>query len=82
MELGARLEATPCYQTWRNLAEVTLTRIVLMNKRRGSETSKLLINAYVNRPNWKESANQEILESLTDLEKQMFARFVIMLWRL
>ena len=82
LELGARLEATPCYQTWRNLAEVTLTRIVLMNKRRGSETSKLLINAYLNRPNWKESANQEILESLTDLEKQMFARFVIMLWRL
>ena len=63
------------FTAWRSLAEATLARIVLLNKRRGAEAAKLLITAYQNRPNWTATANHEVLCSLTDLEKKMFQRW-------
>lgn len=66
---------SPSYEFWRELAEVTLSRILLFNKRRSAETSKLLLSAYGSRPNWKETANQEIFDSLSPLEQNMFDRY-------
>ncbi|XP_052759701.1 uncharacterized protein LOC128202688 isoform X2 [Mya arenaria] len=72
--LAEKLQSSPAYKVWRELAEVTMVKILLLNKRRGAEASKLLISAYQSRPNWEETTNKEILGSLSPLEKKMFSR--------
>ena len=49
------------YFSWRKLSKLTMARLILFNKRRGGEVSRLLLKTYKERPNWKESMNNEIL---------------------
>ena len=53
----------PSYASLRALAEATQSRIILFNKRRGSEASNLLLQTYATRPNRVASVNKEILDS-------------------
>lgn len=69
--LTTQVRISPTYQLWRELAEVTMVRILLLNKHRGAEASKLLLSAYHSWPNWQNLANQEVLESLSPQERQM-----------
>ena len=62
------LLSSPEYATWRNLAQVTMSRLILLNKRRGGEVSHLLLKSYQDRPKWEEGMNKEILDSLQGLE--------------
>ena len=62
------------YFTWRKLAQMTMARLILFNKRRGGEVSRLLLYSYQNRPKWEESMNNEILSSLQDLELTLIKR--------
>ena len=64
----------PSYASWRALAEATLSRIILFNKRRGSEASNLLLLTYSTRPNWVASANTEIVNSLLPMERKLLDR--------
>lgn len=59
---------------WKNLAEATLTRLLTFNKRRAGEASKLTVEAYINRPNWKEAFSAEIMRSLNGFEKELTKR--------
>ena len=61
----------PFYASWRALAESTMSRIILFNKRRGSEASNLLLQTYTTRPNWVASANKEIVDSLLPMEMKL-----------
>ncbi|KAJ8321305.1 hypothetical protein KUTeg_001163 [Tegillarca granosa] len=61
-------------EQWRKLASVTLAKIILFNKRRESEASKLLVDTFTKRPDWRLSANEEIMETLDNLEKQLMNR--------
>ena len=65
------LKTKPSYCVWRRLAQLTMTRITIFNKRRGGEMSKLLLQAYTSRPDWKGQTNQEILRSLQPLERKL-----------
>jgi len=56
------------------LLELCLASLVIFNKRRGGEASRLLMSAYTDRPVWSEIANQEIVRSLTDMEKRLLRR--------
>ena len=64
----------PSYASWRALAEATLSRIILFNRRRGSEASNLLLQTYATRPNWVASVNKEILDSLQTMERKLLDR--------
>ena len=57
----------PEYTAWRELAQVAMSRLILFNKRRGGEVSRLLL-IYQDRPKWEEGMNKEILDSLQGLE--------------
>ena len=59
-DLNNEICKSPTYECWRALAEATLSRVILFNKRRGSEASKLLLQTYVSRPNWAASANMDV----------------------
>ena len=66
----------PASTTWASLAEVTLTRLILFNKRRGGEAAKLLVESYRNRPSWNTVGIQEVQKSLNPSEQQLIKRYV------
>ena len=68
------LQVTPSFSTWRKLAQLTMTRMTVFNKRRGGEVSKLLLKTYETRPDWKNCTNQEVLATLQPMEKMLLKR--------
>jgi hypothetical protein len=69
-----QLLVSPNYHRWRSLAEMTLSRIIVFNKRRGGEVSKLLLSSYVERPDWKKECNKDLIDTLKPIEKQLLNR--------
>ena len=61
---------------WKRLAEATLTRIILFNKRRSSEVAKLLTSSFKKRCNWQQNVNEEISIGLKPVEKMLLQRYV------
>lgn len=60
---------------WKKLAGSTMTRIILFNKRRSSEVSKLLSASYENRQNWAKTMNEEIASGLKPMERILMKRY-------
>lgn len=58
---------------WRELAEITLSRLIVFNGRRGSEVSQLLMSDYLN----KEASviNKSMTDSMSEVERQLTARY-------
>ena len=69
-----QLQEETSYSIWRKLAQLTMTRMIIFNKRRGGEVSKLLLETYVKRPDWKNNTNQEVMSSLQPLEQKLLDR--------
>ena len=61
------------HSTWIQLAKVTLARIIIFNKRRSGETSKLEIEKFKSRPDWKH-CDSTIKSSLTPIERRLCER--------
>lgn len=70
----SQIKELPLFSTWRKLAQLTMARMIIFNKRRGGEVSRLLLQTYNTRPNWKQSTNQEVLSSLQPLEQKLVDR--------
>ena len=70
----AELKSSPSLNNWRELAEVTIARILVFNKRRGDEPSNLLIQRYESRHNYAQAVHSDIQKSLSPLEKQLMHR--------
>lgn len=58
-------------QKWTRLATLCLARIILFNKRRSGEASKMKLSDYISRPTWDEQNTQEIRNSLTPVERKL-----------
>ena len=69
-----RLLNQPTLQEWRSLAELTVGRIIIFNKRRGNEGSKVLITQFTERPKWTEVSMDEMSRSLQPLEMELCKR--------
>lgn len=66
-----------CDQIWRNLCEVLLVKVVLFNKRRGGEAESMRMESYENRQQKGETIiNKELLDTFSELEKQLVKRLV------
>lgn len=59
---------------YQKLQAAILCRIIMFNRRRSGETSKILLKDYVMRPDWHQSINDEIYQSLGSIEKQLIKR--------
>ena len=70
------LEEQPQLQAWSDLAQATLARLVIFNKRRAGEASKMLLNSYLSRPDWKKVNNPEIMSALSSFERELSRRQV------
>jgi hypothetical protein len=64
------------YGLWRFLLELTLASIVVFNKRRGGEASRMLVTCYVNRPNWSQHGSGEIMKTFTPVEQKLLKRLL------
>lgn len=73
-ENSRQLKLSPTSKNWTALARLLLARVVMLNKRRSGEASKLLLNSYQGIPEWTKSATSEILSSLTPLEQRLSQR--------
>ena len=73
------LEEQPQLQAWSDLAQATLARLVMFNKRRGGEASKMLLDSYQNRPDWTKVNNPEMMSALSSFERELSRRQVICL---
>ncbi|XP_075997613.1 uncharacterized protein LOC142991389 isoform X2 [Genypterus blacodes] len=60
-------------RNWSNLAKVILAQIILFNRRRESEVSKMRLDAFITRDN--SPFNEDIGEALTVLEKKLCQHF-------
>ena len=69
-----RLLSQPTLQEWRSLVELTVARIIIFNKRRGNEGSKIQISQFTERPRWTEISMEEISLSLQPLEVELCKR--------
>ena len=65
------LEKQPRLEVWSDLAQATLARLVMFNKRRGGEASKVLVESYLKRPDWSQVNNPEIMSSLSGFEREL-----------
>lgn len=68
--LAELVTTNPSFESWRKLSELTLTRLILFNKRRSEEPAKLLVEKFNHRPTDR-SHNQELLQSLQPLERHL-----------
>lgn len=73
-KLTSELIANAEYRTWRSLAEVVYSRVVIFNKRRSGETAKLLLSSFTDRPNWAQTANDQLVDSLCPVERELLRR--------
>ncbi|KAJ8931632.1 hypothetical protein NQ314_015426 [Rhamnusium bicolor] len=63
--------------SWSDLTAVTLCRIILFNKRRSSEASRMTLNNYSMRPNWSDQGTEEFKNSLPPLETILASRLIV-----
>ncbi|KAJ8963042.1 hypothetical protein NQ314_005597 [Rhamnusium bicolor] len=72
-----KLSAYSDYKNWSNLASSTLCKIVLFNKRRSGEASKISVLQYTSRPTWSHSCVKEFQNTFSQLELQLASRLTI-----
>ncbi|XP_025834091.1 uncharacterized protein LOC112905601 isoform X2 [Agrilus planipennis] len=67
-ETKKNMEREKSFQNWSKLASLTLSRIILFNKRRSGEAARMKIEHYTKRASWKSQGVAEMKESLTEFE--------------
>ena len=68
------LKKHPNLDDWSLLAQATLSRLVIFNKRQGGEASTIRLDAYQSRPDWRLANSSEIMKSLNKLEQELSKR--------
>ncbi len=72
-EYQTKLEEEPTIKHWAELAKVTLCQVILFNRRREGEVSKMSLNAFILRDT--SSTHPDVELSLSDLEKSLCKHF-------
>ena len=65
------MSSLPNEEHYKNLAKAVVCKIVVFNKRRGGEVSRLTLTDFTNRGKWSSQKNHEILNSFSNLEKKL-----------
>ncbi|XP_033760778.1 uncharacterized protein LOC117342681 [Pecten maximus] len=68
------LDKQPCSNTsmWRHLAQLTLCRVCVFNRRRGGEVGEMLLASYMERNT--EQGSKELISCLEPIEKKLMER--------
>jgi hypothetical protein len=68
------LQEHPSPSNWKELAKVTVTQVVLFNRRRGGEVSRMLLSAYLSKD--ISDTHDDVSLALTPLEQKLCKHFV------
>lgn len=60
--------------SFQKLQAAVLCRLIMFNRRRSGETSKILLADYQSRPDWQDNINEEIYETMGTLERKLINR--------
>ncbi|XP_065817424.1 uncharacterized protein [Labrus bergylta] len=71
--IHAKLSTEASSQTWTQLAKITLTQVILFNRRRAGEVSKIPLSAYL--ANNVSDPREDVSEALSALEKKLCQHF-------
>jgi hypothetical protein len=63
--------------TWYELAAVTAARVIIFNKRRSGEASRLLLSSYQRRVDWQTGGCDAIKSTLSPLERHLCKRYLL-----
>ncbi|XP_028410642.1 uncharacterized protein LOC114533333 [Dendronephthya gigantea] len=75
LELSEDVKKNPMQENWRKLANSALARLIMFNKRRGGEASRMKLDAFQGRPLWGNIHNEEIVSALSATERELCKRF-------
>jgi len=70
------LACTPTSSLWSKLCQVTLTQVVLFNRRRGGEAERVLLSVYNDSD--VENANEDVQKCLSKVERALCKEFRIL----
>ena len=73
-ELVDSLKSNPTLHDWRELSEVCITRLITFNKRRSAEPTTLLIERFSKRKDYSKGCSDQILDTLSPIEKTLLQR--------
>lgn len=65
------LSQNPLIKYWKLLASFCLSKVILFNKRRSGEASRMKIVDFRSRPKWSEQCTEELKNSFTDIENTL-----------
>lgn len=71
IKMQESLSECPTIKKWSFLASLTLSKIIIFNKRRSGEASRMTLTDYSSRPNWSNQCTEELKKSLSDFEKKL-----------
>ncbi|KAK7475438.1 hypothetical protein BaRGS_00033319, partial [Batillaria attramentaria] len=69
------LKTAPSGSSWHALAKIALANIILFNRRRSGEASRMLVSDYQSAKGNREAPEDDILSALSPLEKQLVNNF-------
>ena len=71
LSLQEKLKKSSSPIIWRELAEVTLSRVIVFNSRRGSEVAEMTVQQYAGRSN---QVDESVLANMSAQEQELIAR--------
>ena len=71
------MKSTPTEENFFNLSKITLCKLIIFNKRRGGEVSRITVRDFIDRSGWQSSKNEDIFASLSNLEKKLSERLAL-----
>ena len=80
-ELVQKLENRPNPQDWISMAKFTMTRLILVNKRRRAEVRELKVDEYLARPKWHKEQAGEMSLALSSIDRLLAERYFVALLR-
>ncbi|XP_060936018.1 uncharacterized protein LOC133012072 [Limanda limanda] len=72
-DIHSKLSTETSPQTWSQLAKITMTQVILFNRRRAGEVSKMPLSAYLSEDS--SDPHEDVNEALSDLEKKLCQHF-------
>jgi hypothetical protein len=73
--LMKNFKETASPQSWTRLAKLTMSRLILFNKRRRAEVKDLKVADYLQRPDWHQDASDEMALALSPVDKLLARRY-------
>ena len=73
-ELVDSLKNNPTLHNWRELSEVCITKLITFNKRRSAEPTTLLIERFSKQKDYSKGCCDQILDTLSSIEKTLLQR--------